>query len=65
MINNHRGSQIFVVTHGGINRVFLCSLLGVSLKNIFRIEQDFASLNIVEFYNSPKVIKFMNGVFWR
>lgn len=65
IINNHRGSQIFVVGHGSINRVILCDLLGLPLKNIFRIEQDFACINIVEFYNSSAVIKLINGIFWR
>jgi len=64
IIYKHKGSQIIIVAHGGINRVLLCQLLGVSLKNIFRIEQDFTCVNIIEFYNSSAVVKLINGMFW-
>ncbi|MBI5049371.1 MAG: histidine phosphatase family protein [Nitrospirae bacterium] len=32
--------NIAIVSHGGINRIILCHLLGIPLENIFRIEQD-------------------------
>ncbi|MGC9046202.1 MAG: histidine phosphatase family protein [Thermodesulfovibrio sp.] len=65
IIKTHKNSQIFITAHGGINRVILCNLLGMPLENIFRIEQDFACVNIIEFYESEPVIKLINGVFWK
>lgn len=65
ILKNHNGSQIFITAHGGINRVILCNILGIPLENIFRIEQEFACVNIIEFYESQPVVKLINGVFWK
>ena len=58
---NHCGDTLALVAHGGITRVLLCELLGVPLENIFRIEQDFAALNIIELWDYPVVTR-MNYV---
>ena len=66
---NYRNSEltgvrtnIVIVAHGGVNRVMLCHLLGIPLENIFRIEQDNASVNIIEFWDNYPVVKLLNGV---
>lgn len=53
-------TSIAIVSHGGIIRIVLCHLLGISLENIFRIEQDFGALNIIEFHGDYPVIKLLN-----
>ena len=60
IINNHKDEEIAIVSHGGITRVILCEMLGMPLENIFRIEQDFAALNIIEIWDYP-VVKLING----
>lgn len=57
--NQHKGQNIAIVSHGGVIRIILCELLGIPLENIFRIEQDFAALNIIELWDYP-VIKQIN-----
>lgn len=57
----NKGKNIAIVTHGGVTRVILCRMLDMPLENIFRIEQDFAALNIVELWDYP-VIKQINFV---
>jgi len=54
--------DIIVVAHGGVNRIILCELLGISLENIFRIEQDHGCLNIIEFHDDFPVVRLINGV---
>lgn len=61
IVERHNGENIAVVSHGGINRVILCELMGMPLENIFRIEQDFAALNVIELWDYP-VIKQLNFV---
>ncbi|MEW6602498.1 MAG: alpha-ribazole phosphatase [Nitrospirota bacterium] len=56
----HRDENIAIVSHGGVIRVVLCELLGVPLNNIFRIDQNFAALNIVEMWDYP-VVRMING----
>lgn len=54
-------SNIAIVAHGGVNRIILCHILEIPLENIFRIEQDFAAVNIIEFHDKYPVIKLLNG----
>ncbi len=55
-------NNIVVVSHGGVNRIVLCHLLGIPFENIFRIEQDFGALNIVEFHDNYPVVKLINYI---
>ena len=61
ILDRHRGENIAVVAHGGVNRIILCNILGMPLTNIFRIEQDYAALNIVEFWDRYPVLRLLNG----
>jgi alpha-ribazole phosphatase len=59
---NHGGTNhIAIVAHGGVNRIILCHLMGVPLENVFRIEQDPAAINIIEFWERYPVVKLLNG----
>jgi alpha-ribazole phosphatase len=61
IIQNHSGERIAIVSHGGVIRIILCYILGVPLENMFRFEQDYAALNIIEFWDAYPVVKLMNG----
>ena len=61
LTGRHEGESIAIVAHGGINRVILCDQLGIPLENIFRIEQDYAAVNVIEKWDYP-VIKHLNMV---
>ncbi len=54
-------TNIAVVAHGGVNRIILCHILGIPLENVFRIEQDHAAVNIIEFWERYPVVKLING----
>ncbi len=60
ILADHQGGQVIAVAHGGVNRVLLGLLLGMPLENIFRIEQDFTAINIVEFYDTFPIVRAMN-----
>lgn len=53
-------SNIAIVAHGGVNRIILCHIMGIPLENIFRIEQDNAAVNIIEFWERYPVVKALN-----
>ena len=61
IMENHNKENIAIVAHGGVNRIILCHILGIPLENIFRIEQDYGALNIIEFWNKYPVVKLVNG----
>jgi alpha-ribazole phosphatase/probable phosphoglycerate mutase len=58
----HEGQKIALVAHGGVNRVIICEVLGIQLQNIFRIEQDYSALNIIEFLKEMPLVKLLNFV---
>jgi alpha-ribazole phosphatase len=61
IVSANQGGQVCVVAHAGVNRVLLAKLMGTPLDRIFRIEQDFACLNIIDVYEDGiPVIKLMN-----
>lgn len=62
IVQAHPGGRVAIVAHGGVNRIILCHILGIPLENIFRVEQDFAALNIIEFWDRYPVVKLMNGI---
>lgn len=60
LIERHKGRSLAIVAHGGVNRVILCNIMGLPLEHIFRIEQDNAAVNIIEFWEAYPVIKLLN-----
>jgi broad specificity phosphatase PhoE len=61
IMKRHDGDYVAVVAHGGINRIILCHVLGVPLEHIFRIEQDYAAVNIIELWEKYPVVTLLNG----
>ncbi len=61
IMENHNKENIAIVAHGGVNRIILCHILGIPLENIFRIEQDYGALNIIEYWDKYPVVKLLNG----
>lgn len=61
ILNAHNKEHIAIVAHGGVNRIILCYIMGIPLENIFRVEQDFAAVNIIEFHDKYPVVKLLNG----
>jgi broad specificity phosphatase PhoE len=58
----HPGEEVALLLHGGVNRVILADCLGLPPLNLFRIDQSFGALNIMEhFEDSGVVVKLVNG----
>lgn len=61
ILDRHQGETVAVVAHGGVNRVILAEVMGMPLEHIFRIEQDYAAVNIIEYWDRYPVVKLLNG----
>jgi alpha-ribazole phosphatase len=48
VMRDHLGQTILILAHGGVNRVILCHALGLSIRRVFRIEQDYACVNRID-----------------
>lgn len=55
----HRGEQILVVSHGGVVRSIIGSILGINLNEYWRLRQDNLALNILHFPTWDKGILYL------
>jgi alpha-ribazole phosphatase len=62
LVDAHPGQEIALLLHGGVNRIILADALGLPPLNLFRIDQAFGALNIIDYYEDGiAVVKLMNG----
>jgi alpha-ribazole phosphatase len=62
LIGQHPGREIAMLLHGGVNRIIIADALGLDLMKLFRIDQSFGALNIIDYYDDGMaVIKLLNG----
>ncbi len=62
IINKHTGDSIAIVAHAGVIKILLLWSLNMDLRDFYRIQQDYAALNIISFYdNGSAVVELMNG----
>lgn len=59
-IDRPNNGPVFVVTHAGVIRVWLCLFLGLPLSNAFRIHLDYGSLTKVALAGSVYSVQFIN-----
>ena len=62
LVASHPEQEIAMLLHGGVNRVILADALGMDLMNLFRIDQAFGALNIIDYHDDGMaVVKLLNG----
>ena len=62
MLERHRGQELLLVGHGGLNRIILLNAIGAPLINMFNIEQNYGCLNIIDYYADGRAtVKLLNG----
>jgi alpha-ribazole phosphatase len=62
IVEQHRGEEVLVVGHGGMNRTILLDAIGAPLSSLFNIEQRYACLNIIDYYEDGKrTVSLLNG----
>ncbi|MFP4037209.1 MAG: alpha-ribazole phosphatase [Desulfobacteraceae bacterium] len=55
------GEDVLLVAHGGVNRVILCSAMGLAMDRIFSLHQDYGCLNIIDYFQDGALIRLVNG----
>jgi alpha-ribazole phosphatase len=62
LLASHHGQEIAMLLHGGVNRVILADALRMDPMDLFRIDQSFGALNIIDFYeDGMAVVALLNG----
>jgi broad specificity phosphatase PhoE len=62
LVGSHLGQAVAMLLHGGVNRIIIADALGLDLMNLFRIDQSFGALNIIDYFDDGMaVVKLLNG----
>ena len=61
LVAGHPGQSLALVAHAGVNRVILCDALSLPLENIFRLDQNYGCLNIIDYFADFTVVRLLNG----
>jgi alpha-ribazole phosphatase/probable phosphoglycerate mutase len=61
LIAQHHEQAFLLVAHAGINRVILSEALGLNLQNLFRLDQNYGCLNIIDYFPDMAVVRLING----
>jgi alpha-ribazole phosphatase/probable phosphoglycerate mutase len=57
----HPGQALALVAHAGVNRVILADALGLPLDHLFRLDQRYGCLNIIDYFPDLPVVRLING----
>ena len=60
ILDEQKGNDILIVGHGGVNRVILCSALGLDLTRMFSLQQDYGCLNIIDYFPDSTLVRLVN-----
>ena len=61
LVAAHPGESLALVAHAGVNRVILCHALSLPLENIFRLDQNYGCLNIIDYFPDFTMVRLLNG----
>jgi broad specificity phosphatase PhoE len=56
----HAGREIVLVGHLVVNRVLLCTVLGLGLEGYWRLGQDNAAINLLEYKDGRGILRCLN-----
>ncbi|MBW1706603.1 MAG: alpha-ribazole phosphatase [Deltaproteobacteria bacterium] len=61
ILSEQQGKDIVIVAHGAVNRIILCSALGLDQARMFNIQQDYGCLNIIDYFPDSTLVRLVNG----
>ena len=62
IVERHKGQEVLVVGHGGVNRIILLNAIGAPLAGMFNVEQNYGCYNIIDYYSDGRAtVKLLNG----
>ncbi len=62
LMSSHPGQEIAMLLHGGVNRVILADALGLDMRNMFRVDQSYGALNVIDYFDDGMaIVRLLNG----
>lgn len=61
IVEKHRGRNVAIVSHAGVLRIIIASLLAFDLNNIYRIAQEYGCIDMIDIFEDNNVaIRLLN-----
>jgi broad specificity phosphatase PhoE len=57
----HADATTVLVTHGGVVRALLGHVLGLRDQDVFRLDQAYGAVNVVDFFGGTPLVRLVNG----
>lgn len=61
LVAEHYEQAFLLVAHAGVNRVILSEAMGLPLQHLFRLDQSYGCLNIIDYFPDLAVVRLVNG----
>lgn len=61
ILDNHRRDTVAVVSHGGIARAILADCLSIPNAGLFRIDQSYGAISMVDWIDGVPIVRLING----
>jgi broad specificity phosphatase PhoE len=61
IVAEHAGETAVIVSHGGVVRPLLASCLAMPAHAIFRIDQTYAAISVVEWIDAAPIVRLLNA----
>lgn len=61
LLMTHSNGEVVLVAHGGVCRAIIGSALEIPAKNWLRLSQDYACLNVIDWYDGNPLLQLLNG----
>ena len=56
----HENQVAAIVSHGGVNRIILADALNMKPADIFRLDQSYAAISIIDYYDQFPLVRLVN-----
>jgi broad specificity phosphatase PhoE len=62
LMGTHRGHTVAIVSHGGVGRILLGEALGLDARHLFRMEQSYGAVSVIDYYGAAPLVRLFNAV---
>jgi len=62
IIKKQENLTVGIVSHSGPIKIILCKILGIDIKNFWKIKQELGAINVVEYFDNNGTVCCMNDI---
>ena len=61
IIKKQNGKDILLIGHGVVNRVIISDALCIDFSQMFKLQQNYGCLNIIDYFSDSTLVRLING----